>query len=345
MLRKKGYMEMIRQAMMDYRQNFIPGEKIYGVFMTGGASRMDFLKDLICECWDVEKTQIYRDNDPSLTISEGVAEVARMDLRTEGMDEGLQEAISRLENSNDIYNSFIDIFGKAIFDNVTNRVADVINEFRQSGTDYSINQLKVAIDETVNEASQEVTENASAYLEAAVMDNLADIQKKVESIVKNYARNDATVGNVDLSSVSVPRISNINMGNTMTEISNSISVSSSDWTATLGGAAVGGAIALLLGGPLAWLVGGGAALASLFFGKSDEEKRAEAQARPLTLQERSQVVDSIVPQWDEMTEKMARSIHRSLTKDHNVRESINKAVKKILQEYKETLKDARVLID
>lgn len=345
MLREKGYMEMIRQAMMDYRKEYIPGEKIYGVFMTGGASRMDFLKDLICECWGVEKTQIYRDNDPSLTISEGVAEVARMDLRTEGMDEGLQEAIARLENSDDIYHSFIDIFGNAIFENVTNRVADVINEFGQSATNYSINQLKGAVDETVTEASQEITENASAYLEAAVMDNLADIQKKVESIVKNYARNDATVGTVDLSSVSVPRISNINMGNTMTEISNSISVSSSDWAATLGGAAVGGAIAILLGGPLAWLIGGGAALASIFFGKSEEEKRAEAQARALTLQERSQVVDSIVPQWDGMKEKMANSINRSLTKDHNVRESINKAVKKILQEYKEVLKDARILID
>ena len=345
MLRRKGYMETIRQAMLDFRKRFIPGESIYGVFMTGGASRMDFLKDLICECWGVEKTQIYRDNDPSLTISEGVAEVARMDLRTEGMDEGLQDAISRLENSNDIYHSFIDIFGNAIFENVTNQVADVINEFGSSSTDYSINQLKAAVDNTVNSASKEITDNASAYLEAAVMDNLADIQKKVESIIKNYARNDATVGTVDLSTVSVPKISNINMGNTMTEISNSISASSSDWVAALGGAAIGGAIAILLGGPLAWMIGGGVALGQLFFGKSEEEKRAEAQARALTLQERSQVVDSIVPKWDGMKEQMASSIHKSLTKDPHVRESINKAVKKILQEYKESLKDARILID
>lgn len=343
MLREKGYMEMIRQAMIDYRKNYIPGEKIYGVFMTGGASRMDFLKDLICECWGVEKTQIYRDNDPSLTISEGVAEVARMDLRTEGMDEGLQEAIIRLENSDDIYHSFIDIFGNAIFENVTNQIEGIFNEFGNSSTNYCINDLTQAVDETVNSASQEITDNASAYLEAAVMDNLADIQKKVESIVKNYARNDATIGSVDLSSVSVPSISSINMGNTMKEISNSISASSSDWTAALGGAAIGGAIALLLGGPLAWLVGGGAALASMFFGKTEEEKRAEAQARPLDIQERVQVLGSI--NWDDMKNKMANSIHKSLTKDHGVRESINKAVRKILQEYKETLKDARILID
>lgn len=342
MLRSKGYMETIRQAMMDYRQRFIPGEKIYGVFMTGGASRMDFLKDLICECWGVEKTQIFRDNDPSLTISEGVAEVARMDLRTDGMDEGLQEAISRLENSDDIYHSFIDIFGNAIFENVSNQVEDVINEFGSSGTDFSINQLKAAVDETVNSASHEVTDNASAYLEAAVMDNLSDIQKKVESIVKNYARNDATFGNVDLSSVSVPRLSNIDMGNTMTDISQSITASSAKWTEVIGGFALGGALALLLGGPLAILTVG---LASAFFGKSEEEKKAEAQARPLDRNERSKVVDAIAPQWDDMKENMADSINRSLSKDHNVRESINNAVKKILQEYKEVLKGARILID
>lgn len=345
MLRSKGYMEMIRQAMLDYRQKFIPGEKIYGVFMTGGASRMDFLKDLICECWGVEKTQIYRDNDPSLTISEGVAEVARMDLRTEGMDEGLQEAIDRLQNSDDIYHSFIDIFGNAVYENVVNQLADTINDFGSSSTDYSINYLKGAVKTTVKNASQEVTGNASAYLEAAVMDNLADIQKKVESIVKNYARGDSTVSNVDLSAVSVPTISDINMGSTMTDIANSISATSSDWGAAIGGAAIGGAIAVLLGGPLAWLIGGGAALASIFFGKSEEEKRAEAQARALTLQERSQVVDSIASEWDGMKEQIANSIHKSLTNDHGVRGSINSAVKKILQEYKESLKDARILID
>lgn len=345
LLMEKGYFSKIRDAMLDYRENHIPGQKIYGVFMTGGASRMDFLKDLVCECWKVDKSQVFRDQDPSLTISEGVAEVARMDLRTEGMDEGLEDAINRLQNGDEIYNTFIGNFGFAIYDKVTDDVAAVINYFGSADDDYSINNLIETINEVVNDATKEITENASAYLEQAVSENLSDIQKQVESIVKNYSRNDSSISALDLSSVSIPKIADINMGSTMKEISESISASSSDWGATIGGAAVGAGIALLLGGPLAWLVGGGAALASLFFGKTEEEKKAEAKAKLLDKQARSQVVDSIAPKWEGMMKDIENSINKALHKDKKVKESINHAVRTILQEYKEILQSARILID
>ena len=308
LLMEKGYFSKIRDAMLDFRENHIPGQKIYGVFMTGGASRMDFLKDLVCECWKVDKSQVFRDQDPSLTISEGVAEVARMDLRTEGMDEGLEDAINRFQNGDEIYNTFIGNFGFAIYDKVTDDVAAVINYFGSADDDYSINNLIETINEVVN-------------------------------------RNDSSISALDLSSVSIPKIADINMGSTMKEISESISASSSDWGATIGGAAVGAGIALLLGGPLAWLVGGGAALASLFFGKTEEEKKAEAKAKLLDKQARSQVVDSIAPKWEGMMKDIENSINKALHKDKKVKESINHAVRTILQEYKETLQSARILID
>ncbi|MBR3454824.1 MAG: hypothetical protein IKH26_05845 [Bacteroidaceae bacterium] len=114
-LEKNGYLQKIADAMIDYKKNHIPGQKIYGVFLTGGASRMDFIVPLICKCWNVEPSQVYRDQDPSLTISQGVAEVARMDLRTEGMDDGIGSQIDELINSNTIYESFENLFGDAVF--------------------------------------------------------------------------------------------------------------------------------------------------------------------------------------------------------------------------------------
>lgn len=85
-LGENGYIKSIEDAMIDFKQNHIPNQDIYGVFLTGGASRMDFIIPLVCKCWGVESSQVYRDQDPSLTISQGVAELARMDLRTDGMD-------------------------------------------------------------------------------------------------------------------------------------------------------------------------------------------------------------------------------------------------------------------
>ena len=46
-LLSNGYLKHIEDAMLDYKNNHISGQKIYGVFMTGGASRMDFLRSMI----------------------------------------------------------------------------------------------------------------------------------------------------------------------------------------------------------------------------------------------------------------------------------------------------------
>ena len=106
LLTQTGYLKKIEDAMIDFRQNKINGQPIYGVFLTGGASRMDFINDLVCKSWGVTPQQVYRDTDPSLTISQGVAEVARIDLRTEGGDKVVAQEIAKLEKSDEIFESF-----------------------------------------------------------------------------------------------------------------------------------------------------------------------------------------------------------------------------------------------
>ena len=56
--------------------------------------------------------KIYRDQDPSLTISQGVAEVARLDLRTSGKDSEIGRDIEQLKQSSIIYDDFIIRYAK-----------------------------------------------------------------------------------------------------------------------------------------------------------------------------------------------------------------------------------------
>ena len=80
-LQSNGYIDEIRRAMIDFKQNHINGKPIYVAFLTGGASRMDFIKPLVSECWGLPEDKIYRDQDPSLTISRGTADTGRMIAR------------------------------------------------------------------------------------------------------------------------------------------------------------------------------------------------------------------------------------------------------------------------
>lgn len=345
MLEQEGYIDSIAQAMLDYKKNYIPNQPIYGVFLTGGASRMDFIKDLVCKCWDVTPKQIYKDNDPSLTISQGVAEVARMDLRTEGMDEGLGDAINGLMNSDDIYETFIDEFGHELWDKVTDAVASLINYFGETNEDdYSINNLQDAISVTISDTIKEVSPQASGFMQAAIETHLKDIQAKVDDIIKHYAQQGIST-NVSYK-VAVPNISDINLDGVMDSISDRIAEESSQWSDTITGAAIGSiAGALIFGGPLGWIIGGALLLGQLFFGDTDEEKKAKAMAKELDLEERQKVRNELANKWDDIQEKIAQSIYDSLTGDSQIKQAINKCVKQTLESYRENLKSARILID
>ena len=345
MLEKEGYIDSIAKAMASYKKDYIPNQPIYGVFLTGGASRMDFIKDLVCNCWGVKPEQVYRDTDPSLTISQGVAEVARMDLRTEGMDEGLGDAINRLMNSDDIYDTFINEFGHELWDKVTDSVASLINYFGETDEDdYSINNLQDAISETISETIKEVSPQASSFMQAAIETHLQDIQAKVDDIIRHYAQQGIST-NVSYK-VAVPNISDINLDGVMDSISDRIAEESSQWSDTITGAAIGSiAGALIFGGPLGWIIGGALLLGQLFFGDTDEEKKAKAMAKELDLEERQKVRNELANKWDDIQEKIAQSIYDSLTGDSQIKHAINKCVKQTLESYRENLKSARILID
>lgn len=346
-LTKNGYIKKIEDAMIDYKENHIPNQKIHGVFLTGGASRMDFIIPLVCKCWGVNEKQVYRDQDPSLTISQGVAEVARMDLRTDGMDVGLEEEINRFLNGNQTFEVFVNKFGDDLWDKVTDDIGSIIISWRDYKDDVSINTLQDAISDAVEESVSEFSSNAPAYVEESIKESTADIRAKVESIIAVYSSQGVEVNlpnNVKLGEVD---LSNINMDSVLYDISEKLKEDSDGWGAAIGGAAVGGAIAMLLGGPLAWIAGGGALLAKWLFSeeKTEEQKQAEAMSRDLNAEERTQVYNSISEEWQSICDSVADSIEEALTNDKSIKDSINKVAKEYMQVYKDSLKSARILVD
>ena len=346
-LDENGYMASIENAMIDYKKNYIENQDIYGVFLTGGASRMDFIEDLVCKCWNVEPSQVYRDQDPSLTISQGVAEVARMDLRTEGMDEGLEEEINDFLEHKPTFDIFVEMFGHALWDKVTDDIGGTITAWKDAKENYSINDLQSAISATVQESVAEFSSNAPAYVEESIKKSTESIRNKVESIVSVYSAQGVSTNLPNNVQVGEVNLGDLNMKSVLYGISEKLKTDSDGWGAAIGGVAVGGAVALLLGGPLTWLIGGGALLAKWMFGeeKTEELKRAEAMSRKLTAEQREEVFRSIEKEWQSICDSVGTSIEQALTKDRSIKKSINRVAYEFMQTYKESLKSARILVD
>ena len=335
-LRDNGFLANIESAMTDYINNHIKGHKIYGVFMTGGASRMDFLKDMICKSWGLESNQVYRDQDPSLTISQGVAEVARMDLQTEGMDEGLEESISTLANGDSVFNEFSELLGGTLKARVPEKVAEVLVAFRDDDEAWTLYGLQNVLSQVIEEDVSETIAQAPDMLSLAIEQQTETIRTKVEAIVAHYSGEgiEVSIPDIQISDIDV----NIDLTSIVDSISSTIEVKSNNWVkyALMGVGAIFGLIGMGVG-----------YLAGKLFSKNltEEEKKEKAMSKKLNSEERGKVFDAIDEEWGDITSDIEKCIDDAISENVEVKLSIRKVVTKMLNDYKKNLAEARILID
>lgn len=344
LLEKNGYIKQIEDAMKDFKDNQIHNAPIYGVFLTGGASRMDFIKPLISKVWDIPEESIYRDQDPSLTISQGVAEVARIDLRTEGMDTGIGGEIDNIVQGNKVYDSFITAYGDVLKADVVDSVNFSLNYFignvdieDYEECDFSLNDLKEILKNVVASGVDEIKKEAPKYFESAFMETTQEVRGKIDTIVANYTNRGTKVSLPQIKFDSID-IQNININSTINEISKTIDTSSFNWLQ------YGLAGAGWIFGPLG--AGLGFALGHIFGGdkRNDKEKEADAMKKALDHDERVNVYNAIIEKGDEITEAIHNAVDKSL-RNKKLRFTIQEMTAKVLNEYKKSLQDARILID
>ena len=338
LLKQVGYIKEIENAIRDFVSNHINNASIYGVFLTGGASRMDFIKPLVSECWNIPESQIYRDQDPSLTISQGVAEVARMDLRTEGMDKKLEDEINRIKSEDEIFEFFSLNLINDLNTNVVSTVAEVVNTFKDDEEDWTLYGLQTVITQLVKENAETLLTSAPHLLNNAINAVTEDIRKEVESIVTHYSNQGIKV-NVPQFDLSNINLTNINLDTVIETISKNIEIESSNWLKYV-----------LMGlGSIFGLIGMGIGyLAGKFFGEkelSEAEKHDKAMSKLLDSTEREQVYNAIGERWDDIRNDIGESISQAIMQNNELHNTISKGTNEILENYIKELKKARILID
>ena len=346
-LERNGYIGSIREAMRDYAEKHIPGQNIYGVFLTGGASRMDFIKPLVSECWKISEDKIFRDQDPSLTISEGVAEVARVDLRTSDMDTELEPLFNKVSGKA-VYDQFVELFGNYLFQKVAETVEEKCCEWRDSSSNLSLNYLNNRIKDGVRRTVAESSGLVNDAVKAAIEEETKTLREKVDSIVAAYTSQGTNIQLPSLADLEVMKGGvGVDMNDVIKDISSSIETESTNWGGLIAGAGIGAAVAMILGGPLAWIIGGGAILGKWLFGENEteEQKRNKAMAKDLSSDERAAVCNTLAEKWDDITESIHSSVFNSLKNNNRARRDIASAVGNLMAAYKDALKKSRIMVE
>lgn len=340
LLEEKGYIGAIRDAMMVFKNEKIGGKPIYGAFLTGGASRMDFIKTLVMECWGLPNDRIFRDQDPSLTISQGVAVLGRAFIRSGGSHNTEYMLKTIIANAQDVFTPFAEALTAKVTDELQRSVITAFNEFRDCETDVSLNDLQGRMGEWIENDTNNIGEWATACYQQAFEEKTADIRAKLDSVVNEFSNTSVKMGSIGNTSVSLPKLDMNEIAAQMGDIGASFAAEAGSISELISSVAVDGAvgfgIGMLVGGPLAWLLLGGYFVGKMLFGEeeTEEQKNQKAMAKDLNKSARQQFYDAFFNEkWDEVAGKIANTVHQAVYGNPALKEKINSQSRRVIENY------------
>jgi len=340
LLKDKGYMKNLEEDMNNFKHQYINDAPIYGVFLTGGAARMDFVIPLITRTWELQENQIFKDQDPSLSISRGVAEIARADLLTRDAEESLEKDISRLLKEQSIYDLFIGEFITYLYENLRQSIYDnSINSLKENSVS-SLGELEKNINWGIEYTLQQANSDAPRIFTKALNEYASSIQPKLQEIISHYSdeKINFKVKNIILEKFDI----DFNLQNELSSITESIMSGDKGWLGAMLGAGLGVWAAILFGGPVGWVAGGGTFLGQALFGKSDAERKEEARNKQLSQNDYKKIVSEFEKQKTLIDGRLRDSIINAILQNTAMRDIIIEETQKILtQQVQDCITKAR----
>ena len=342
-LKQKGYVELISKAMKDYKENHIKGMPIHAAFFTGGASRMDFLQDLVKDLWQVD--YVFRDQNPSLTISQGVAEAARSDVRSGGAG-NIKSEIRKIMNDIDVYGMFSEKLGAKMQEEIQASIATPVCSFKDADEDYCLADLEQSIQNNIESDVSNIGDWAKECMEQAFEDATTDIRDRMSKMMANYSKSDIKMGKLSAKQIELPEMDLDLISDQIQELASSFTESASEWTGVLTAGAIGAVAGFLLG-PIGWIGMGAVALWNAFFGEeeTEEKKREKEKYKTIDAEHVLKVYNEFDAKWGEICEQIEDSINEALS-DSAIKNKVNSQCKSVLREYaEECLRQTRLMLD
>ena len=186
---KVNYMELLRQAMQDFKDNHIPGKTVNGVFLTGGASRMNFIRPIVAEVFSLplEKIKIDSDN-PSLTISRGIALLGTTDAVTTVLVEELKRELPKFINMETKIDGLAEKMANDVTTKAWSTVKDTCDRWVKKGNGTDEKELKEWLNKDVEYfKNNKISTIVNDVIQQFQKQGSDDILKQMNSIIRRYA--------------------------------------------------------------------------------------------------------------------------------------------------------------
>ena len=197
---RRHYITSIKDALEDFRKKHIPGRTVSGVFLTGGASRMNFVRDLVSEAYKLDPDRVKADpENPSLTISRGIAMLGRADALSFNLQQKLIAATDNIDYST-YQKTFLNKLADALVSEIWPVISAKATEFKNSSLDLCLQDL---ISNIVAEVNGNMVEGAAkTALKATIGEKTNALRDQLNQIIDIYAPG-SEISEVDVDEIDV----------------------------------------------------------------------------------------------------------------------------------------------
>lgn len=224
---EEHYISNLRKDMQDFQEKHIKGLPVKGIFMTGGASRMEFVKKAIEEEFNLDESQVKVDpQDPSLTISRGIALLGVADAITSVLVTELKSKIPTFIKDDAILDKLRTSLSNNIVDEAWKAVDSTCSYWIKFGNTTDEDELKGLVEKKLKEFQHNrVTGIVNDTLQNFLNDSKEELRKSMNEIISRYApgREISSTSKIQFNNIQAINDSLSDMSSTISQICDSIS--------------------------------------------------------------------------------------------------------------------------
>jgi molecular chaperone DnaK (HSP70) len=135
------YIPTIEAAVRKFKDENLKNQIVACIYLTGGASRMDFVREIFMKVFNLKEGQCPSDDNPSLIVSQGVAHLSYADYRTAEKEKELRTRAMSIINSFDWEGKIKHIVLANVKQSIIDKAKDIMLSYK-NGKIYDMHTVK-----------------------------------------------------------------------------------------------------------------------------------------------------------------------------------------------------------
>ncbi len=137
------YIPTVEAAVKKFKDEKLKNQKVACVYLTGGASRMDFVREIFMKVFNLKAEQCPSDDNPSLIVSQGVAHLSYADYKTDEEGKKLETTINHLIENFPWNNTIKNVIYDAVKSDIKKAACHVMSEWKDGKIYETVNDKNV----------------------------------------------------------------------------------------------------------------------------------------------------------------------------------------------------------